>query len=155
MKHKEKLTVMNLPAMQIPRLGRFSREGNGYPLQYSCLENPMDRGAGGLQSMGSQRVGQDWVTNIFTFHLVTLMGRTWSPGQLVRNSAKIIKMLYQGRLQVKLLQLCLTLWDSMDCSLPGSSVHRIFPQELWSGLPFPPPEDFPDPGSNRNDKSQL
>ena len=26
-------------------LGRSSREGNGNPLQYSCLENPMDRGA--------------------------------------------------------------------------------------------------------------
>ena len=26
-------------------MGRFPREGNGYPLQYSCLENPMDRGA--------------------------------------------------------------------------------------------------------------
>ena len=29
-------------------------EGNGNPLQYSCLENPMDRGACRLQSMGSQ-----------------------------------------------------------------------------------------------------
>ena len=29
----------------IPGLGRSSGEGNGYPLQYSCLENPMDRGA--------------------------------------------------------------------------------------------------------------
>ena len=29
----------------IPGLGRFSGEGNGNPLQYSCLENPMDRGA--------------------------------------------------------------------------------------------------------------
>ena len=27
----------------IPRLGRCPREGNGYPLQYSCLENPVDR----------------------------------------------------------------------------------------------------------------
>ena len=26
-------------------LGRFHREGNGNPLQYSCLQNPMDRGA--------------------------------------------------------------------------------------------------------------
>ena len=26
-----------------PGLGRSSGEGNGYPLQYSCLENPMDR----------------------------------------------------------------------------------------------------------------
>ena len=29
----------------IPRLGRSPGEGNGSPLQYSCLENPMDRGA--------------------------------------------------------------------------------------------------------------
>ena len=29
----------------IPGLGRSSAEGNGNPLQYSCLENPMDRGA--------------------------------------------------------------------------------------------------------------
>ena len=29
----------------IPGLGRSSQEGNGNPLQYSCLENPMDRGA--------------------------------------------------------------------------------------------------------------
>ena len=29
----------------IPGSGRFPGEGNGSPLQYSCLENPMDRGA--------------------------------------------------------------------------------------------------------------
>ena len=29
----------------IPGLERFPGEGNGNPLQYSCLENPMDRGA--------------------------------------------------------------------------------------------------------------
>ena len=29
----------------IPGLGRSPREGNGNPLQYSCLENPMDKGA--------------------------------------------------------------------------------------------------------------
>ena len=29
----------------IPRLGRSPGEGNGYPLQYSCLQNSMDRGA--------------------------------------------------------------------------------------------------------------
>ena len=31
----------------IPGLGRSSGEGNGNPLQYSCLENPMDGGAWG------------------------------------------------------------------------------------------------------------
>ena len=29
----------------IPALGRFPERGNGNPLQYSCLENPMDREA--------------------------------------------------------------------------------------------------------------
>ena len=29
----------------IPRLGKSPGEGNGYPLQYSCLETSMDRGA--------------------------------------------------------------------------------------------------------------
>ena len=47
------LVVMNPPAGagdardvgSIPGLGRSPGEGNGNPLQYSCLENPMDRGA--------------------------------------------------------------------------------------------------------------
>ena len=45
--------------------GRSPEEDNGYPPQYSCLENSMDRGA--WWSMGSQKVGHDWTTNIFTF----------------------------------------------------------------------------------------
>ena len=47
------LVVKNSPANEgdvrdvglIPGSGRSPREGNGSPLQYSCLENPMDRGA--------------------------------------------------------------------------------------------------------------
>ena len=47
------LVVKNLPANAgdirdmdlIPGLGRFPGGGHGNPLQYSCLENPMDRGA--------------------------------------------------------------------------------------------------------------
>ena len=42
--------VKNLPAnagdkYSVPGLGRFPGEGNCNPLQYSCLENPMDRGS--------------------------------------------------------------------------------------------------------------
>ena len=42
--------VKNLPAnagdtRSVPDPGRFSGEGNGNPLQHSCLGNPMDRGA--------------------------------------------------------------------------------------------------------------
>ena len=47
----------------VPGLGRSPGEGHGNPLQYSCLENPMDRGACGLQSMLLQRIRHDWVTN--------------------------------------------------------------------------------------------
>ena len=41
----------------IPGLERSPGEGNGNPLQYSCLENSRAEDPGGLQSMGSQRVG--------------------------------------------------------------------------------------------------
>ena len=47
----------------IPGSGKPSGEGNDNPLQYSCLENLMGRGAWWIQSMGSQRVGHDLVTN--------------------------------------------------------------------------------------------
>jgi len=43
----------------IPGSARSPGEGNGYPLQYSYLKNPMDRGVWGLQSMGLYRVGRD------------------------------------------------------------------------------------------------
>ena len=43
----------------IPGLGRSPGGGHGNPLQYSCLENPMEEEPGGLQSMGPQRVGHN------------------------------------------------------------------------------------------------
>ena len=56
--------VKNLPANAgdvedaglIPESGRSPGGGNGNPLQYFCLGNPMDRGAWWAMSMGSQRV---------------------------------------------------------------------------------------------------
>ena len=46
-------------AGSIPGFGRPPGEGNGNPLQFSCLRNPMTEKSDGLQSMGSQRVGHD------------------------------------------------------------------------------------------------
>ena len=43
----------------VPGLRRASGGRNDNPLQYSCLENPMARGAGKLQFMGLQRVGHN------------------------------------------------------------------------------------------------
>ena len=58
--------VKNLPAMQettynagdtgsIPGLGRSPGEGSDNPLQYSCLENPMDRRAGRARVQSRER----------------------------------------------------------------------------------------------------
>ena len=62
--------VKNLPANvgdagdlgSIPGLRRSPGEGNGNPLQYSCLENSMDRGAWLATFHGVTRVGHDLVT---------------------------------------------------------------------------------------------
>ena len=61
------LVVKNLPANArdirdsgwFPGPGRSPGEGQGNPLQYSCLEHPWTEEPGGLQSMGSHRVGHD------------------------------------------------------------------------------------------------
>ena len=42
-----------------PWVGKIPGEGHGNPLQYSCLENLMDRGAWGAMPVGSQRVRHD------------------------------------------------------------------------------------------------
>ena len=42
----DKVSAYNVGDLgSIPESGRSSGEGNGNPLQYACLENPMDRGA--------------------------------------------------------------------------------------------------------------
>ena len=59
--------VKNLPASagdvgSILGLERSPGEGNGNPLQYSCMENPMDRGAWQATVHGDTRAGHDLVT---------------------------------------------------------------------------------------------
>ena len=51
----------------IPGSGRAPGEGNGNPLQYSWLENPMDKGVWQALVMESQRVRHNWATH--TLHL--------------------------------------------------------------------------------------
>ena len=62
--------VKNMPANaevirdagSIPGSGRSSGEGNGKPLQYSCLENPIDRGAWQTTVLGVARLRHDLAT---------------------------------------------------------------------------------------------
>ena len=61
----------------IPGLGRFPGEGNGNPLQYSCLENPRDGETWQTTVHGVARVGHDLVTkphNQWVF--IILLGHT-------------------------------------------------------------------------------
>ena len=47
---------------------------------------------------------------------------------------------------VLVAQSCPPLHNLMDCSQPGSSVHGVLQARILEGVPFPSPEDFPDPG---------
>ena len=57
----------------IPALGRSHGEENGNPLQYSCLENPRDRGAWQAIAHGVAIVRHNLVTN----HYQILTAPTW------------------------------------------------------------------------------
>ena len=54
----------------IPRLGRSPQEGNGYPLQYSYLENSMERSLGGYSSCGHK---ESYMTEQLTFSLLSCL----------------------------------------------------------------------------------
>ena len=61
-KKKIFLPIQEIQEIWVQSLGQKMASlgvGNGNPLQYSRLDNPMDRGAWWLQSMESQRVGHD------------------------------------------------------------------------------------------------
>ena len=51
----------------IPGLGRSPGEGNGNPLQYSCLENPMDRGTEWATVHGVAK-SQTWLSDFTSLH---------------------------------------------------------------------------------------
>ena len=114
--------VKNLPAnagdMGLnPGLERSHRGENGNPLQYSCLGNPVDRGAWwAIQSIGSQRIRHDWATFTFTLYI-----------------SMLLLLLLSRFSRVRL------------CATPETAAHQapqslgFSRQEHWSGLPFPSP----------------
>ena len=55
-----------------PRSGRSPTEGHGNPLQYSRLNNPLDRETGRLQSIASQTVRHEWSDLALTQHRLHL-----------------------------------------------------------------------------------
>ena len=58
----------------IPGSGRSPREGNDKPIQYSCLKNPMDRGAWWATVHGATKVRHDWACSLNSkFHKTELI----------------------------------------------------------------------------------
>ena len=70
-----KASVCNVGDLDsIPGSGRFPGEGNGNPLQYSCLENPMDRGAWWATVHGVEK-SQTRLSNFISLHFTSLQTR--------------------------------------------------------------------------------
>ena len=117
--------VMNLPVNagdtgSIPGSRKSPGEGNGYPLQYTWLENATDRGA--------------WQT---TVHRVAKESNTTATKQQHKWTMKV---------KVLVVQSCPTLCNPMNCSPPGPSVHGILQARIleWVAIPFS--GDLPDSG---------
>ena len=71
----------------IPGLERFPRGGNGNPLQYSCLENPMDRGAWRATVHGVTK-SQTWL-KLFSAHAHKIM-QSISPTYNQGNEGRVV-----------------------------------------------------------------
>ena len=137
--------VKNLPANAedtglIPGLGRSLEEGNGNPVQYSCLGSPMDRGARqdivccccckSLQSYPTVQPHR-WQP--------TRLPRPWdSPGKNTGVGCHFLLQCMKVKSESEVAQSCLTLCDPMDCSPPGSSIHGIFQARVleWGATAF-------------------
>ena len=62
------------------------------------------------------------------------------------NAVVTVFVLKCMKMKVFVTQSCLTLYNPVDCSSPGSSVHGILQASIPSGLSCLPPRDLPDPG---------
>ena len=125
-------------------------EGHGNPLQYSCLENPRDRGAGGLLSMGSHRVRHNWsdlaaaaaetgmrwikIGGSDSERFDSANKPPWKGGEetfwsFSYCSLGLSKRLFKMHIQFSsVAQLGLTLCNPMNHSTPGLPVHHQLPQ---------------------------
>ena len=114
--------VLHFCTGSIPGLGIFPRERNGNPIQYSCLENSMDRGAwhrGGPQTTSTRLyAGGDH-------------GRRSSRKPLRRPRPRELRAFFSC------MAWCPTLCDPGDYSPSSSSVHRILQARIldWVAIP--------------------
>ena len=81
---EEGATTMQMRATSLGNLSNYHWRGNGNPLQNSCLENPMDRGAWWATVHGVTRVRHDWATfTYFTIEVTSFFSQTLvKPGKI-------------------------------------------------------------------------
>ena len=130
-------------------------EGNGNPLQCSCLENPRDGEAwwaaisGVAQSRTRlKRLNSSSTSSCFPRPTCFLflpprggarLARPWdSPGKNTGVGCHFLLQCMKVKSESEVTQSCSTLSDPMDCSLPGSSVLGIFQARVleWVAIAF-------------------
>ena len=124
--------VKSLPAVTgyldlIPGSGRSPREGNGNPLQYSCLRIPWTEEPAGLWSMGSQRVRHSWATSFSFFLFLLLWILTTFPSWFASISHKFLTLwgkLYGMSSELTMLLELVDTRKEVACSR-GSSTHYL------------------------------
>ena len=126
-------------------LGRSPGGGHGNPLQYPCLESPMDRGAWRAAVPG---VAESWtwlsdsaqhyllisVVAAFLFYSIYACLLSHSRSHLFYLGQSCKRFLYLVAAAAKSLQSCPTLSDPMDCSPPGSPIQARILE--WGAIAF-------------------
>ena len=119
---------------------------NGNPLQYSCLDNPMNRGAWQATVHGVTK-SQVWLSN--WTHTLIVKASLWF--LLIPNNWVVVYI----HSVISVAQSCLTLCNPMDCSMPGFPVHHWLPelaqtQVHWFGDGIQPSYPLSSPSSAFN-----
>ena len=96
-------------------------EGNGNPLQCSCLENPRDGEPGGLPSMGSHRVGHDWsdLAAAAAGSCIQLLKTTYVP------KFESIVFIVPKSIQFKLFFSSVNLYGFLNCSINEMTILLV------------------------------
>ena len=69
-----------------------------------------------------------------------------SPGKNTGMDCHFLQQCMKVKSESEVVQLCPTLCDPVDCSLPGFCIHGILQARILGGLPSPPPWDLPNSG---------
>ena len=122
--------VKNLSAMQettglIPGSGRSPGEGNSSPLQYSCLENSMDRGAWQATVRRVARVARDLATKPKRYNLLVQIMRTLYINFIGRLRCNLAPKLRNNEMEVE-VKLYPLLTSIFSCSW----IHSVWEQVL-------------------------